>query len=235
MDFSAEGILARMKADLKNEDTKVEGSFSMDNLQAVSEELARINTMRIAPLMSTLTEKEDNIATSGNEKHYEQWAKEAVDSEGRQIAGNARARGVRDGTGLVSIAILTTDAQPPTEEQIAIVQEYIDGQRPVGADPVVYAATEVDVSITCSIKKESGYSDESVTQSITKGLQEHITSIAFQTGESVLNFYTVSNIINKSEGVSELVSLTINGDRETIAVEYDRYFVLKEVNVSVIE
>ena len=33
MDFSAEGILARMKAALKNEDTKMEGSFSMDNLQ----------------------------------------------------------------------------------------------------------------------------------------------------------------------------------------------------------
>ena len=36
MDFSAEGILARMKAALKNEDTKMEGSFSMDNLQAVA-------------------------------------------------------------------------------------------------------------------------------------------------------------------------------------------------------
>ena len=35
MDFSAEGILARMKAALKNEDTKMEGSFSMDNLQEI--------------------------------------------------------------------------------------------------------------------------------------------------------------------------------------------------------
>lgn len=55
MDFSAEGILARMKAALKNEDTKMEGSFSMDNLQAVAEELARLDAMRIVPLMNTLT------------------------------------------------------------------------------------------------------------------------------------------------------------------------------------
>ena len=47
MDFSAEGILARMKGALKNEDTKMEGSFSMDNLQAVAEELARLDAMRI--------------------------------------------------------------------------------------------------------------------------------------------------------------------------------------------
>ena len=52
MDFSAEGILARMKAALKNEDTKMEGSFSMDNLQAVAEELARI---RFQPFKSFLS------------------------------------------------------------------------------------------------------------------------------------------------------------------------------------
>ena len=71
MDFSAEGILERMKASLRNEDTKMEGSFSMDNLQAVSEELARFDSMRIIPLMNTLTDKEDDMGTSGNERHYD--------------------------------------------------------------------------------------------------------------------------------------------------------------------
>lgn len=64
MDFSAEGILARMKAALKNEDTKMEGSFSMDNLQAVAEELARLDAMRIVPLMNTLTDKEEDMGYS---------------------------------------------------------------------------------------------------------------------------------------------------------------------------
>lgn len=64
MDFSTEGILAKMKADLKNEDTKIEGSFSMDNLQAVAEELARLNAMRIVPLMNILADKEDDMGTS---------------------------------------------------------------------------------------------------------------------------------------------------------------------------
>lgn len=40
MEFTATEILARLKMGLKNEDTRIEGSFSMDNLQAVAEELA---------------------------------------------------------------------------------------------------------------------------------------------------------------------------------------------------
>ena len=127
MDFSAEGILARMKAALKNEDTKMEGSFSMDNLQAVAEEaLPGLDAMKDCfPLMNTLTDKEEDMGTSGNERHYVRWAKEATDAEGNVIVGNAKVDTPRDGTGLVSIAILTVDAKPPTEEQIAFVQEYI--------------------------------------------------------------------------------------------------------------
>ena len=73
MDFSAEGILARMKAALKNEDTKMEGSFSMDNLQAVAEELARLDAMRIVPLMNTLTDgyqrKREALCEMGKGSH----------------------------------------------------------------------------------------------------------------------------------------------------------------------
>lgn len=50
LEWSASDILARLKAGLKNEDTRIEGSFSMDNMQAVSEELARYNSMLIKPL-----------------------------------------------------------------------------------------------------------------------------------------------------------------------------------------
>ena len=151
MDFSAEGILARMKAALKNEDTKMEGSFSMDNLQAVAEELARLDAMRIVPLMNTLTDKEEDMGTSGNERHYVRWAKEATDAEGNVIVGNAKVDTPRDGTGLVSIAILTVDAKPPTEEQIAFVQEYINSMRPVGADPVVDAAESIPIVIFAAL------------------------------------------------------------------------------------
>lgn len=236
MDFSAEGILARMKADLKNEDTKIEGSFSMDNLQAVAEELARFNAMRIIPLMASLTDKEDDMGTSGNEKHYVRWAKEATDAEGKRIVGNAKVNSLRDGTGLVSIAILTKEAKPPSEEQIAIVQEYISDHRPVGANPIVSAAEEIETVVACKVKILPGYTEETVLENIRKALQSYFTEIAFQAGIISLNYYTISNIISdKSDGVSLLEDLTVNGRQESITAEYNRYFSLKEVQVNVIK
>lgn len=231
MDFSAEGILTRMRDELKNEDTRMEGSFSMDNLQAVSEELARLNAMRIVPLMAALKEKEDEMATSGNERHYVQWAKEARDSDGKAIVGNAKVDAPRDGTGFVSIAILTTDATAPTDEQIRIVQEYIDSVRPIGANPVVSAAEEMPIRIACNVKKNAGYTDETVTEQIKTKMKAHFTEIAFQSGVITLNYYTVSNIICEADGVREVEHLTINGMKDSITAEYNKYFALEEVTV----
>ena len=105
MDFTADGILARMKGSLKNEDSRIEGSFTMDNLQAVSEELARFNAMLIAPLQDELAAQGSDMGTSGNEKHYVKWAKEATNAQGKRVAGNAKVSSPRDGTGNVYIAI----------------------------------------------------------------------------------------------------------------------------------
>lgn len=235
MDFSAEGILARMKASLRNEDTKMEGSFSMDNLQAVSEELARYDSMRIVPLMNTLTDKEDDMGTSGNERHYVRWAKEATDEDGNVIVGNAKVNAPRDGTGLVSVAILTVDAKPPTAEQIRIVQEYINSMRPVGANPVVSAAEGIQVSIVCSIVKMSGYTDETVKAQIRSAIENHFTQIAFQSGTVSLNYYKISNIISGVDGVKEVGSLKVNGAQDSIIAEYNKYFALQELIVNVTE
>ena len=235
MDFSAEGILERMKAALKNEDTKMEGSFSMDNLQAVSEELARFDSMRIVPLMNTLTDKEDDMGTSGNERHYVRWAKEATDENGNAIVGNAKVDTPRDGTGLVSVAILTVDAKPPTAEQIKIVQEYINSMRPVGANPVVSAAEGIQVSIICSIVKMSGYTEETVKTQIRSAVENYFTQIAFQSGTVSLNYYKISNIISGVDGVKEVGSLKVNGAQDSIIAEYNKYFALQELIVNVTE
>lgn len=233
MEFSADAILSRMKDDLKNGDTRIEGSFSMDNLQAVSEELARFNAMRIMPLMESLEEKEDDMGTSGNERHYIRWAKEAKDADGKIIVGNAKVNSPRDGTGLVSVAILTVDAKPPTEEQIRLVQAYIDTKRPVGAEPSVVAAEGVKVSIRADIRILDAASEEIVKQTVEKRLQSYFSQIAFQSGKVVLNYYTITNLILASDGVKELELLQVNGAQESLETEYNRYFILEGAEIHV--
>ena len=50
LDFSASSILQRMRDGLKNPVNKMEGGFCMDNLQAVSEEMARMDAMEVQPI-----------------------------------------------------------------------------------------------------------------------------------------------------------------------------------------
>lgn len=235
MDFTAEGILARMKAELKNEDTRMEGSFTMDNLQAVSEELARFNAMQIIPLMNDLEERASDMGSSGNERHYIQWAKEAENIQGEKIAGNAKVSAPRDGSGNVFIAIVSTSASAPTQQEIQAVQEYIDNMRPVGANPVVSAAESIAVRIECDIKKEAGYTSETVKAKISSGLQEYFLGIAFQSDVISLNYYKIGNIINSTGGVKEVIELNVNGKKESVSADYNKYFSLEEMIINVIE
>ena len=50
LDFSSAAVLQRMREGLKNPANKMEGGFCMDNLQAVSEELSRMDTMEVKPI-----------------------------------------------------------------------------------------------------------------------------------------------------------------------------------------
>ncbi len=235
MDFSAEGILARLKGELKNGDTHMEGSFTMDNLQAVAEELARINAMLAVPIMGMLEEREDDMGTSGNERHYVRWAKEATDAGGNRIVGNAKVDSPRDGTGFVSIAVIARDVRSPTEEEIGIVQGYIDSMRPVGADPVVSAAESVPVLVEVTAKRKAGYSAEAVESNLEKALRAYMSEIAFRPGNAELNYYTVSMLLGGAEGVSEIRSLTVNGAKESLTVDYNKYFALEELRIDVTE
>lgn len=235
MDFSAEGILARLKGELKNEDTHMEGSFTMDNLQAVAEELARINAMLAVPIMGMLEEREDDMGTSGNERHYVRWAKEATDADGNRIVGNAKVDSPRDGTGFVSIAVIAKDVRSPTEEEIGIVQRYIDSMRPVGADPIVSAAESVPVVVEVTAKRKAGYSAEAVENNLEKALRAYMSEIAFRAGNAELNYYTVSRIMGGAEGVSEIRRLTVNGAKESVTVDYNKYFALEELRIDVAE
>ena len=114
-----------------------------------------------------------------------------------------------------------------------IVQEYIDGKRPVGADPVVSAAEGLEISIVCSFRKEPGYTDETVKQQIKNNVEAYFLQIAFQSGLASLNYYTISNIVDGTDGVRELENLLVNGGKESITAEYNKYFELKELIINV--
>lgn len=233
MEWTAEEILARLKAGLKNEDTRIEGSFSMDNLQAVAEELARYNSMLIRPLWDEIDLRIEEVITSGNENHYVFWAKQVEDADGNKVVGNARAHGVRDGSGVVYLALITPEATAPSEEDIALVEEYIATQRPVGAKPIISAAETVEVTINGVLELEEAASMETIRTQAKKDITTYFAEIAF-TGkaETVLNYHRIGLILGAIDGVKEIVDYTVNGAEESITADYDEFFTLKGLTLN---
>lgn len=228
MEFTAAEILARLKKTLRNEDTKIEGSFSMDNLQAVSEELARYNCMLIKPLWDEIDLKIEEIITSGNENHYVFWAKQVEDSNGNRLIGSARAYGVRDGSGIVYLSLITADATAPTQEVVQLVKEYIQIQRPVGARPIIAAAEAVEVSISGVVELVEGADLAAIQSRVQQDIGAYLAEIAFNgSGDISLNYHRIGIIIGAVQGVKDIMDYTINGSEESLTASYSQFFTLK--------
>lgn len=233
MEWTAAEILARLKAGLKNEDSRIEGSFTMDNLQAVSEELARYGSMLIQPIWDEMDLRIDEVVTSGNENHYVFWAKQVEDEAGEKVVGNARAYGVRDGSGTVFLALISPKAAAPTEDKVALVEAYIETQRPVGAKPVIQAAEGVEVTVNGIIELQEGASLETIRTQAQADVKDYLAEIALEgRGETTLNYYRVGMIIGAVEGVKEIVSYTVNGGEESLKASYSQFFTLKGLTLN---
>jgi len=229
MQFTAENILERMKTELKNTDSRIEGNFSMDNLQAVAEELARFNAMLIVPLQDEIENKKDELYTSGNERHYEQWAKEVIDGDGNKVIANARAHGVRDGSGIVYLALISVAAGAPTDEEVELVKQYIEIRRPVGAKPIITAAEGVDITIRGAVSLKESYDINIVKSIAAVKIREYFAENAFQKSQAALNYYRIGIILGNIEGVRDVLDYTINDARDSIPADYDEYFTLEEL------
>ena len=132
---------------------------------------------------------------------------------------------------MFSVEGKTTTASVKFEAKI----KGLDEKGEVGANPVVSAAESIDVTIVCEIHKTAGYTEETVKSQIQTDVQAHFLEIAFQSGVISLNFFKVSNIISAVSGVSEVVDLTINGKKDSITADYNKFFSLKGVIISVTE
>ena len=233
LEWSASDILARLKAGLKNEDTRIEGSFSMDNMQAVSEELARYNSMLIKPLWDEIDLRIDEVITSGNENHYAFWARQVENAEGKRVIGSARVHGVRDGSGIVHVALLTPEAGAPTPDVVELVRAYIETQRPVGAQPVIRAAEAVEVTINGIIELQEGADMESVRAQAGKEVKSYLAEVALEgKKETVLNYYRIGMLIGGTPGVKEIVEYTVNEGGESMTADYDQFLTLKGLTLN---
>lgn len=150
-------------------------------------------------------------STSGNKFHYISWAKEIVG------VGDAQCIPLWNGNGTVKVVIADSNKRAANSELIKKVKDYIEEQRPIGADVTVVSAAEKFIDIAASIKLAQGYNIGQVQGLFEKAVTEYFKEISFV--ESYISIAKIGNILLRIQGVLDYSDLKLNNDVKNISLK----------------
>lgn len=175
-------------------------------------------------LFERLDEKRKRPPTSGNEAHYREWAL-SVDG-----VGAVRVTPLWRGPGTVLVLVASYDRHPVDEAVTAACKEYIETQRPVGADVTVASAKAFPVDISVRVILDAAASGEAVEREFVSKLDTYLAEAAFE--EFTVYTHRVGALLVSIDGVVDYRELTLNGSRKNLELEYDCVPVLGEVRLT---
>ena len=163
--------------------------------------------------------------TSGNIYHYELWA--------RQIAGISQARvtPLWDGPGTVKVTVINSEGRAPTSEQVQLVAEHIEKERPIGATVSVVAITEVPINIYIELELTEGLVPSDVKEEVKQNIAQYLVE-----ANTEIRHSQIARAILRTEGVKDYKSVLIGTVAElgnhNIIISADDVAVVGEVSVT---
>ena len=178
-----------------------------------------------AALFARLDAYKKTPPTSGNDRHYHQWALE--------VNGVGAASVIRcwDGPGTVKVIIADMALHPVTEELRAEVAAYIETQRPVTAEVTVESAAGVPVTVSVTVSTDGTVFKLDTEQTLTERLVEYLGSIAFTEGAEVV-YNRVLALVMGLPGVTDCEDLKVNGGTANVPLDATQIPMLGSVTVS---
>lgn len=256
MEYTTEAIQNRIKSHLQNPVNHMEGGFCMDNIQAVSQELAQLFYMEILPIPDRYSlETAEGFYLDLKGKDLAEPRKEGEDDTpyrkrllekiqrpitsgnpnhyvywAKQVGGvgNAKCIDCWAGGGTVKIIVLPDHAETPTEDVLQAVRAHIEKNRPAGAKVTVAAAVPHMISIDAVLELALGYDIALVREAVTKAVSEYLTGIAY-TDNLNLSYYRIGELMFHIEGIAGVIDYTVNSAKDSISAAVEEYFKLEEV------
>ena len=178
-----------------------------------------------AALFERLDAYKKTPPTSGNDRHYHQWALE--------VNGVGAASVIRcwDGPGTVKVIIADMALHPVTEELRAEVAAYIETQRPVTAEVTVESAAGVPVTVSVTVETDGTVFKLDTEKELTERLAEYLGEIAFTEGAEVV-YNRVLALVMGLPGVTDCSGLTVNGGTANVPLDATQIPMLGTVTVS---
>lgn len=178
-----------------------------------------------AALFARLDAYKKTPPTSGNDRHYHQWALE--------VNGVGAASVIRcwDGPGTVKVIIADMALHPVTEELRAEVAAYIETQRPVTAEVTVESAAGVPIEVSVTVSTDGTVFKLDTEKELTERLAEYLGEIAFTEGAEVV-YNRVLALVMGLPGVTDCSGLTVNGGTANVPLDATQIPMLGTVTVS---
>lgn len=250
-----DSILARMKADMPSDITVIEGSLAGDILTAVANELAKFYDMEISDIYEKafvttaagdyLTkacmdygveraegESDDelrartlylirNQASSGNESHYISWVRSFADVKAVHLE--------KGENGVVGVYVITDNGD---DSLISDIAAYIEANRPIGAEVMVERASQRVLNMSVDASFLSGYTADTVKPYIRSLMENHYKQFETADAPAYISNSRIKNMVLELEGISDIVSLTIDGTAKSFTLEPGQYPVMGTLSVS---
>lgn len=178
-----------------------------------------------AALFARLDAYKKTPPTSGNDRHYHQWA--------LAVNGVGAASVIRcwDGPGTVKVIIADMALRPVEEELRAEVAAYIETQRPVTAEVTVESAAGVPVEVSVTVTTDGTVSKLNTEQTLTERLAEYLGETAFAEGAEVV-YNRVLALVMGLPGVTDCSGLTVNGGTANVPLDATQLPMLGTVTVN---
>lgn len=178
-----------------------------------------------AALFARLDTYKKTPPTSGNDRHYHQWALE--------VNGVGAASVIRcwDGPGTVKVIIADMALHPVTDELRAEVAAYIETQRPVTAEVTVESAAGVPVTVSVTVETDGTVFKLDTEKELTEQLAEYLGEIAFTEGAEVV-YNRVLALVMGLPGVTDCSGLTVNGGTANVPLDATQIPMLGTVTVN---
>lgn len=142
-------------------------------------------------------------ATSGNVYHYEQWALSVPG------VGGVKVIPTWDGPGTVKVVLLSTDKTPASQSIVDDTYNFIENERPIGAEVTAVAATALQVNVSAKITLASGYSLEEAESQFADALKEYLKNKAFE--DELLRYTQIANLLLDVPPIIDYEDLLVNG------------------------
>lgn len=178
-----------------------------------------------AALFARLDAYRKTPPTSGNDRHYHQWALE--------VNGIGAAAVIRcwDGPGTVKVIVADMELRPVEEDKVDEVAAYIETQRPVTAEVTVESAAGVGVQVAVTVETDGTVSKSNTVQALTDRVAEYLGTLAFQP-EAEIVYNRVLSFVMELEGVTDCSGLTVNGGTVNVPLDADEVPLLGTVTVN---